>query len=838
MNISANLNQPWNSILSTTSLFSSCKTQSDINKLHARLITTGLIKHSFLTTKLILSFTSSHHTPLVNFARYVLNFRNDGDPFVWNLVLKCFSHGDEPVEAVVLFVLMLEKGVFFDKFSISLVLKACCRMGMVNEGVMIHGLLRKFEFGCELVVQNCLICMYCKCGLVEFGRQVFDKMGVRDSVSFNSMIDGYVKNGKVGLGREVFDSMPGELRNLVSWNCMICGYVDKFESAWELFKEMPVRDLISWNLMLDCCAKCGKMEVAFDLFSRMPRRDVISWANMIDGYGRLGCVDVARGLFDDMGERDVVSYNVMVAGYVQNGYFKEALELFHDMLCERKFCPDRTTLVIALSATAQLGNIDEGIAVHQYLEKNGFIAEGKLGVALIDMYAKSGSIEIAMHVFENIEERSVDHWNAMIGGLAIHGLGEVAFGLFIEMERLCVRPDDITFIGVLNACGHAGMVKEGMICFEIMRRIHKLEPKLQHYGCMVDILGRAGYIAEAARFIQDMPIEPNDVVWRTLLSACKSYENLNIGEQVAKYLIQRDPRSSSSYVLLSNMYASFSMWDCVRDVRTRMKERELEKVPGCSWIELEGAVHEFFVGDRSHPQVQEIYSSLDKWHTIRDIMFRAGLAPEYPVDLYHLIKRAVAIRKHLERTLSLVKQPPPVCLWRREDTFVWKLGFGTHVIHLSEEEEFLQMKKVHRKVTELIGFIDGAWHCDKDQQIRAGIGGYLKDNQGNLLFFFSGPSTAKTAFDCEYEAMIFLVKSICHSPWRLSRCLIYTDSAELVGNLQNVKFNFLRKEEDDIQYFLSTSKFEFKKVDRILNWEADKRAKQGRSREKNLFAWF
>lgn len=615
MGICANLNQPWSSIHPTITLFPYCKTQADINQIHARIITTGLLKCSLLTTKLIFSFTSSHHTPLIQFARSVLNFRNDGDPFTWNLVMKCFSHGEEPIEAVVLFCLMLQKGVFVDKFSLSLVLKACSRMELVNEGMQIHGLLSKFEFGCDLVLQNCLICMYCKCGYVEFARQVFDKMIVKDSVSFNSMIDGYVKSGEIGLGRELFDSMPVELRNLITWNCMICGYVqfgDKFESAWELFKEMPERDLISWNLMLDCCAKCGEMEVANDLFNKMPKRDVVSWANIIDGYGRLGRVDIARGFFDHMGERDIVSYNVMMAGYVQNGHCKEALEVFHDTLRQRKFHPDHTTLVIALSAIAQLGNIDEGIAVHQYLEENDFMIEGKLGVALINMYAKSGSLEIAMQVFEKIEERGVDHWNAMIGGLAIHGLGEIAFGLFLEMERLSVQPDDITFIGVLNACGHAGMVKEGMICFEMMRRNHKLEPKLQHYGCMVDIIARAGHIEEAARFIQDMPIEPNDVVWRTLLSACKSYENLSIGEQVAKYLIHKDPHNPGSYVLLSNMYASFSMWDCVRNIRSIMKERELEIIPGCSWIELEGAVHEFSVGDRLHPQVKEIYSSLDK----------------------------------------------------------------------------------------------------------------------------------------------------------------------------------------------------------------------------------
>ncbi|KAL1823605.1 hypothetical protein ACET3Z_010383 [Daucus carota] len=388
MGVCSNLNQPWNSIHPTVTLFRYCKTQADINQIHARIITTGLIRSSLLTTKLIISFTSSQHTPLIKFARYVLNYRNDGDPFLWNLVIKCFSHGEEPIEAVVLFCLMLEKGVFVDKFSFSLVLKACSRLQLVNEGVQIHGLLRKFEFGCDLVLQNCLICMYCKCGCVEFGRRVFDEMIVRDSVSFNSMIDGYVKSGKIGLGRDLFDSMPVELRNLITWNCMISGYGDRFESAWELFREMPERDLISWNLMLDCCAKCGEMEVANDLFNKMPKRDVISWANMIDGYGRLGCVDIARGLFDDMGERDVVSYNVMMAGYVQNGHCKEALELFHVMLRERKFYPDHTTFVITLSAIAQLGNIDEGIFVHRYLEENNFMVEGKLALSQTSIYVE------------------------------------------------------------------------------------------------------------------------------------------------------------------------------------------------------------------------------------------------------------------------------------------------------------------------------------------------------------------------------------------------------------------------------------------------------------------
>ncbi|KAL2460796.1 Pentatricopeptide repeat-containing protein [Abeliophyllum distichum] len=300
-----------------------------------------------------------------------------------------------------------------------------------------------------------------------------------------------------------------------------------------------------------------------------------------------------------------------MVGYVKSGRCKEALKVFQDMLSGSGFdlAPDSVTLLTALSAIAQLGCIDEGVAIHRYMEDHGFLVSGKIGVALIDMYAKCGSIKRAMNVFKDVEKKGVDHWNAIIGGLAIHGLGDLAFDLFMEMERLHLKPDDITFIAVLNACGHAGLVKEGVVCFEIMRRFHKMVPKLQHYGCMVDILGRAGHVKAATRFVKEMPIEPNDVVWRTLLSACTNHENLSIGEPIAKHLIGMDSYNPSSYILLSNMYAQFGLWDYVRQVRTIMKERDLKKVPGCSWIELEGSVHEFFVGDTSNQPVTEISSA-------------------------------------------------------------------------------------------------------------------------------------------------------------------------------------------------------------------------------------
>ncbi|KAL0411807.1 UNVERIFIED_CONTAM: Pentatricopeptide repeat-containing protein, chloroplastic [Sesamum latifolium] len=496
-----------------------------------------------------------------------------------------FSHGKEPGQAFQLFVLMLVRGVVVDEYSFSLVLKSCSRLHLLSEGMQVHGLMLKVGLGLDVFLQNCLISMYVKCGIVQLGRQVFDRMIRKDSFSYNLMIDGYVKCGMVSLARELFDMMPSELKNLVSWNTMINGYLKLeggFECAWDLFDKMSDRDLVSWNLMVDCCAKNGKMGLAQVLFDRMPERDVVSWASMVNGYAKVGNVEAARRFFDAM-PRDVISCNAMMAGYVNNGYYEEALNVFH------------------------------GIAIHRYMEEHGYFVSGKLSVALLDMYAKCGSIEQALYVFEGVQEKDIDHWNAMIGALAIHGLGELAFDLFMEMERLSLEPDDITFIAVLHACGHSGMVKEGLVCFEIMRRVHKIVPKLQHYGCMVDILSRAGHLEEAAKFVEEMPIQPNDVVWRTLLSACTNHENLNVGEPVATHLIGMDSYDSSSYILLSNMYAQSGLWDYVRKVRTTMKERELNKIPGSSWIELEGTVHEFFVGSASDHKEREIHSTFRGW---------------------------------------------------------------------------------------------------------------------------------------------------------------------------------------------------------------------------------
>ncbi|KAF2566428.1 hypothetical protein F2Q68_00023982 [Brassica cretica] len=546
---------PWSSISPTIHLLGTCKTSHDLNKLHARLITTGLIKNPDLTTRIVLAFASasSRRPFLAEFARCVFHEHHVSssgevkDPFLWNAVIKSHSHGVDPIKALFLLCLMLETGVPVDKFSISLALKACSRLGYVKEGMQIHGV----------------------------ARQVFDRMPERDSVSYNSMIDGYVKCGLV-------ESAGGYAQR-----------ADGVDVAAKLFDEMPEKDLISWNSMIGGYVKHGRIEDAKGLFDLMPRRDVVTWAIMIDGYGKLGLVHEAKTLFDQMPHRDVVAYNSMMSGYVQNRYHMEALEVFNHMEKESHLTPDETSLVIVLSAIAQLGRLSKAIDMHLYIVERQFPLSGKLGVALIDMYSKCGSIQHAMRVFEGIESKSIDHWNAMIGGLAVHGLGESAVDMLLQIERRSIKPDHITFVGVLNACSHSGLVKEGLLCFELMRRKHKIEPRLQHYGCMVDILARSGSIKLAKTLIEGMPIEPNDVIWRTFLIACSHHKEFETGELVAKHLILQGGYNPSSYVLLSNMYASNGMWKDVRRVRTMMKEKKIEKIPGCSWIELDGRVHEF-----------------------------------------------------------------------------------------------------------------------------------------------------------------------------------------------------------------------------------------------------
>ncbi|XP_021817296.1 pentatricopeptide repeat-containing protein ELI1, chloroplastic [Prunus avium] len=394
-------------------------------------------------------------------------------------------------------------------------------------------------------------------------------------------------------------------------------------------------DLYVRTGLVDVYARAGDVVSARQLFDTMPEKSLVSLTAMITCYAKRGEVEEARVLFDGMEERDVVCWNVMIDGYAQHGMPNEALLLFRKMLVA-KIKPNKLTVLSLLSACGQLGALESGRWLHSYIENNGIQVNAHVGTALIDMYSKCGSLEDARLVFDMIDEKDVVAWNSMIVGYAMHGFSRDALQLFHEMCRLSCQPTDITFIGVLSACAYAGLVSEGRAFFSSMKDEYGIEPKIEHYGCMVNLLSRAGQLEEAYEFVKNMKIAPDPVLWGTLLGACRLYGNITLGEEIAEFLLGQNLANSGTFILLSNIYAAAGNWDGVARVRTLMKHSGIQKEPGCSSIEVDNKVHEFLAGDRRSPRSKEIYmmiKEMNQW------LKAHGYTPQIDTVLHDLGER-------------------------------------------------------------------------------------------------------------------------------------------------------------------------------------------------------
>lgn len=370
--------------------------------------------------------------------------------------------------------------------------------------------------------------------------------------------------------------------------------------------------------LVDAYARGGDVASAQKLFDAMPERSLVSYTAMLTCYAKHGMLPEARVLFEGMGMKDVVCWNVMIDGYAQHGCPNEALVFFRKMMMmmggngNGKVRPNEITVVAVLSSCGQVGALECGKWVHSYVENNGIKVNVRVGTALVDMYCKCGSLEDARKVFDVMEGKDVVAWNSMIMGYGIHGFSDEALQLFHEMCCIGVKPSDITFVAVLTACAHAGLVSKGWEVFDSMKYGYGMEPKVEHYGCMVNLLGRAGRMQEAYDLVRSMEVEPDPVLWGTLLWACRIHSNVSLGEEIAEILVSNGLASSGTYVLLSNMYAAARNWVGVAKVRSMMKGSGVEKEPGCSSIEVKNRVHEFVAGDRRHPRSKDIYSMLEK----------------------------------------------------------------------------------------------------------------------------------------------------------------------------------------------------------------------------------
>ncbi|XP_017972927.1 PREDICTED: pentatricopeptide repeat-containing protein At2g29760, chloroplastic [Theobroma cacao] len=560
-------------------------------ELHAHLIRTQRHEDPFSISPVIRAYSlaPSH----LHKAHHVFYQTKEPTMFNFNHMIRGFSQSNVPNEAIKMYNQMYYlQGFPGDIMTFIFVFKACARVSDVANGQKFHVHAVKLGFDSYLFVANALIHMYSCCGDLGFARKVFDTMEERDIVSWNSLICGYSQCKK-------FKELLGSFRAMQEANVkadavtmvkviLACCYTDNMNLADSMVKYIEENcvhiDVYLGNTLIDMYGKRGLVNLARELFDRMLERNVVSWNALIKGYMKVGDFIEARKVFDNMKQRDVISWTSMITGYSQANQFTGALNLFQDMMAA-KVVPDEITVASVLSACANLGALDVGLAIHDYICKHGIRADVYVGNSLIDMYCKCGVVDKALEVFHDMKEKDSVSWTSVISGLAVNGFADSALEFFSQMLKEGVRPTHGCFLAILLACTHAGLVDKGLQCFETMEKVHGLTPEMKHYGCVVDLLGRYGYLERAYQFIRTMPIHPDVVVWRILLSACKLHGNVVLAEIVTNKLLELDPSNSGNYVLLSNTYASSDRWDDATKMRELMEGNNVQKPSGWSSIE-------------------------------------------------------------------------------------------------------------------------------------------------------------------------------------------------------------------------------------------------------------
>ncbi|CAN6181925.1 unnamed protein product [Urochloa humidicola] len=438
----------------------------------------------------------------------------------------------------------------------------------------------------DLRLANSLLSLYLSLGCPGSARRLLADIPHPDTVTWNTLLRACLRMGLLPAARRLFDEMPE--RDLVSYNSMLAGYVAEgdMDGARVLFDEMPERDVVTWNSMLAGYSRHGDMESAKKMFDAMLVRDVVSWNSMLDGYTQAGDIKMARMVFDGMPKRSIVSWNVVLALYAKVKDWRECLRLFDAMMAVGKNIPNEKTFVSVLTACGNLGDLERGKWVHGLVCERWerLVPDVLLLTALLTMYAKCGVMGTAKEIFDSMSERSVASWNSMIIGYGLHGQSEKALELFMEMEKNGPQPNETTFICILSSCAHGGLVLEGWWCFDRMVRFYNIEPKAEHFGCMMDLLGRAGLLRDSEKLIKNLQAKVSPALWGALISASRTQDSYKLGEFVGNKLIEMKPTEFSSYVLLSNIYAAEGRWDDVEKVRKVMKEKVVEKDVGTSLV--------------------------------------------------------------------------------------------------------------------------------------------------------------------------------------------------------------------------------------------------------------
>ncbi|KAF6174052.1 hypothetical protein GIB67_020234 [Kingdonia uniflora] len=568
---------------------------------HAQIVKSGFSGNVFVSTSLVNMYAKCGE--LEDSVR-VFNAMHERNQVSWNSMISGLVSNGLHLEAYDHFIEMKKEGFAPTIYTFASVLKAVGKLGNASKGREVHESVTEFGMKSSILVGTALIDMYSKCGCLSQARLAFDLnfTDCKANMPWNAVISAYSQCGQSKEALKLFTTM-----------CLKNVELDHFTYA-------SVFNAIANYKYLQFVKEVHAVVVKSGYDSR-----VLNVNNaMANAYSKCGSLEDARIVFERMEERDLVSWTTMVTAHATNLEGDKALAYFSQMR-EEGFTPNEFTIASVLVGCASLGLLEYGRHVHNLLCKTQLGGQECVESALIDMYAKCGNLIDAEKVFEKVVNPDVVSWTAIISGHAQHGSAEKALQLFKKMEEVGVRANSVTLLCVLFACSHSGLVKEGLHHFQLMEEKYGVVPEMEHYACVIDILGRVGRLNDAVEFIRTMPMKPSEMVWQTLLAACRVHGNVELGEVAAKELIAIKPDYSATYVLLSNTYIEKGSLEDAQSLRDMMRDRGVKKEPGLSWISVKGAVHKFFSGDQYHPQKEEIFAKLDG---LREKMKAMGYVPD------------------------------------------------------------------------------------------------------------------------------------------------------------------------------------------------------------------
>ncbi|XP_022896397.1 pentatricopeptide repeat-containing protein DOT4, chloroplastic-like [Olea europaea var. sylvestris] len=588
---------------------------------HQQIIIQGLHHNPFVITKLILFYADCND---IETSRILFDRLPQPNVFAWTSLISFYSRNGMFDECIGAYIGMKSKNVLPDGYVFPKVLRACTMATCLGTGVQIQKDVIQCGAESNIEVCNCLIDMYSKSGYVESARQVFDSMAGTDLLSWNSMISGYVYNGILQMPVEMLGLM--RLNSIepdtVTWNSVMDAYcrMGQCDEAWKIFSQIEEPSIISWTTLISGYSRTGKHESALGIFRDMISRGVhadldcissilpscqhmvaLRFGQEIHAYGtkmdygcafykspgpallmtyaKCGRIHDAERVFRLMDKRDVVAWNAMILGYGDRGMGNLAVRCFQEMQ-RMGIKGDQTTFSTILPACG----LKSGKQIHAYIKKGSFASATPVWNALIHMYAQCGSITTAYSVFCQMDNKDLVSWNTMIGGFGKHGLGREALQLLQEMRNSGIRPNSFTFTSVLSACSYSGLTDEGLEIYNNMTQIFELNPGMEHYACLIDLLARAGRVEDALEFIMRMPVAADKRVWGSVLAASLSYQKISVAIVASEHLVELEPENAGHYVTLSNMYSRVGRVDDAVKIRKLMESTDLAKQIGLSWV--------------------------------------------------------------------------------------------------------------------------------------------------------------------------------------------------------------------------------------------------------------